>query len=74
MIVYELSFWYFDENTYVGDELIIAVYSSKELAEKAMERFKKQPRFIGHENDFYISKYRLNQCCWPHGFILDGEN
>ena len=34
MIVYELSFWYFDEEPDDEDEVIIAVYSSRELAEK----------------------------------------
>lgn len=70
MIIYELSFWYFDEETEEEDEVIIAVYSSRELAEKGREKFKTQPRFAGHENDFYISDYEVNKPEWQEGFYV----
>ena len=60
MIVYELGWWYLDEESGKSDEQVIAVYSSEQLAQKAIEKFKTQPRFIGHEEDFYISKYIIN--------------
>ena len=44
MIVYELSWWYLDEESGKSDEQVIAVYSSEQLAQKAIERFKIQPR------------------------------
>ena len=40
MIVYELSWWYLDEESGKSDEQVIAVYSSEQLAQKAIERFK----------------------------------
>lgn len=64
MIVYELGWWYLDEESGKSDEQVIAVYSSEQLAQKAIERFKIQPRFIGHEEDFYISKYIINHEEW----------
>ena len=70
MIVYELSFWYFDEEPEDEDEVIIAVYSSRELAEKAIEKFKTHPRFAGREDDFYISEYGLNEPEWRDGFYI----
>ncbi len=70
MIVYELSFWYFDEEPEDEDEVIIAVYSSRELAEKAIEKFKTHPRFAGREDDFYISEYGLNEPEWRNGFYV----
>ena len=70
MVVYELSFWYFDEESEDEDEVIIAVYSSRELAEKAIEKFKTQPRFAGREDDFYISDYGLNEPEWREGFYV----
>lgn len=38
MNVYELSFWYQDEENADEDEVIIAVYSSLKLAEEAREK------------------------------------
>lgn len=40
MIVYELGWWYLDEESGKSDEQVIAVYSSEQLAQKAIERFK----------------------------------
>lgn len=73
MIVYELSWWYFDEETEDSDQQIIAVYSSMELAQKAIEKFKTQPRFIGHEDDFYISEYTINCPEWREGYFWLGD-
>lgn len=74
MIVYELSWWYYDEKTYDGEEMIIAVYSSRKQAETALERFKKHPRFKGHEEDFYISEYKLNERWWAEGYVVNAEH
>ena len=71
MNVYELSFWYKDEESDDEDEVILAVYSSLRLAEEAREKFKRHARFIGHENEFYIDEYKLNEPEWKEGFIVD---
>ena len=73
MIVYELSFWYQEEENDEEDEVTIAVYSSLELAEEAREKFKKHPRFITHEHEFYIDEYKLNEPEWKEGFITDED-
>ena len=73
MIVYELSWWYLDEESGKSDEQVIAVYSSEQLAQKAIERFKTQPRFIGHEEDFYISKYIINHEEWKDGYFCSDD-
>ena len=72
MIVYELGWWYLDEESGKSDEQVIAVYSSEQLAQKAIERFKIQPRFIGHEEDFYISKYIINM--YVYNLIYEKQN
>lgn len=74
MKVYELSWWYIDEESGDSDEQVIAVYASKELAKRAMEKFKKQPRFVGHENDFYIDEYTINKNEWAEGYWWDGDH
>lgn len=71
MNVYELSFWYQDEENDDEDEVTIAVYSSLKLAEEAREKFKKHPRFVTHENEFYIDEYKLNEPEWKEGFTTD---
>ena len=73
MKVYELSWWYIDEESGNSDEEVIAVYTSKELALRAIEKFKKQPRFAGHENDFYIDEYTINKNEWAEGFWSNEE-
>ena len=73
MIVYELSWWYLDEESGKSDDQVIAVYSSEQLAQKAIERFKTQPRFIGHEEDFYISKYIINHEEWKDGYFCSDD-
>lgn len=56
-----------------SDEQIIAVYLSMELAQKAIEKFKIQLRFIGHEHDFYISEYTINCPEWREGYFWLGD-
>ena len=73
MIVYELSWWYLDEESGKSDEQVIAVYSSEQLAQKAIERFKIQPRFIGHEEDFYLSKYIIYHEEWKDGYFCSDD-
>ena len=59
MIVYELGWWYLDEESGKSDEQV--------------EKFKTQPRFIGHEEDFYISKYIINHEEWKDGYFCSDD-
>lgn len=44
-MIYELKFFYWDDEPQNDDEVIVAVYSSYELAERGLEKFAEQPRF-----------------------------
>ena len=47
----------------------IGVYSSKEKAEKAIERLSKQPGFKEFPDHFYIDEYGIDQDNWSEGFV-----
>lgn len=47
---------------------LIGVYTSKDLAELAIERLKTKPGFCNRPEDFSISEYTLNQDSWIEGF------
>ena len=49
------------------------IHGNIECLEKAIERFKIQPRFIGHEEDFYISKYIINHEEWKDGYFCSDD-
>lgn len=70
-MVYELVFFYWDDNPENDDYVIVAVYSSYELAEKGMEKFSRQPRFKGKKEAFYICDYKINveNSIWSEGFF-----
>lgn len=68
-MLYELFFFYWDEDPKNDDELAIAVYSSYELAKRGLEKFSKQPRFKGKDDGFYICEYRINEMAWEEGFV-----
>ena len=55
-------------NRYLDDERFIGVFSSEEIAEKAIEELKKQNGFILHPDDFDISEIDLNDLLWKSGF------
>ena len=59
MIVYELSWWYLDEESGKSDEQVIAVYSSEQLAQKAIERFREEDAekliILGDFSSYYFS-------------------
>ena len=40
MIVYELSWWYLDEESGKSDEQVIAVYSSEQLAQNTTKIYR----------------------------------
>lgn len=71
-MVYELVFFYWDDNPENDDYVIVAVYSSYELAEKGLEKFAEQPRFKGKKDAFYICDYKINEesGTWSEGFVI----
>lgn len=73
-MVYELKFFYWDDNPLNDDEVIIAVYSSYELAEKGLRKFAEQPRFKGKEDALFICEYEINEesSTWSEGFFEAG--
>lgn len=69
-MLYELYFFYWDDDPANDEEEVLGVYSSYELAEKAMKRYLEQPRFQGKEEAFNISEYQINEEneIWIEGF------
>ena len=60
-MLYQLSFNYWDDDPSNDDHIILAVYSSEEQLNKGLEKFKKQPRFAGKEDSFWISERKVNE-------------
>lgn len=72
-MLYELSFNYWDDDPSNDDHIILAVYSSEEQLNKGLEKFKKQPRFAGKEDSFWVSERKINEenDFWEEGFITE---
>lgn len=51
------------------DAKLIGVYSSRGLAEKAVERMRLKPGFCETPEGFTIDLYRLDQDHWTEGFV-----
>lgn len=70
-MVYELIFFYWDDDPANDDYVIVAVYSSYELAEKGLEKFAVQPRFRGKKEAFNIIEHKINEenSTWSDGFV-----
>lgn len=70
-MIYELKFFYWDDEPQNDDEVIIAVYSTYELAERGLEKFSNQPRFKGKKEAFNIIEHKINEenSTWSEGFI-----
>lgn len=71
-MIYELKFFYWDDEPQNDDEVIVAVYSSYELAERGLEKFAEQPRFKGKKDAFNIIEHKINEenSTWSEGFIV----
>lgn len=69
-MVYELRFFYWDDNPDNDEEIIVGVYSSYELADRKLKKLVKQPRFQGKKDAFFISEYKINEEneVWRDGF------
>ena len=70
-MVYDLIFFYWDDDPANDDYVIVAVYSSYELAEKGREKFAVQPRFKGKKEAFNIIEHKINEenSTWSDGFV-----
>jgi len=51
------------------DMKLIGVYSTRELAELAIERLKKQPGFSETPEGFCIDKYEIDKDNWCEGYF-----
>lgn len=47
----------------------IGVYSSREGAERAVERLRRAPGFVDWPEGFTIDAYRLDEDHWTEGFV-----
>ncbi len=50
------------------DVKIIGIYSTKEKAEKTIDKFKKLPGFKDYPDSFNIDEYELDKDNWTEGF------
>lgn len=48
---------------------MLGVFSEYQLAQKAVEEYKKLPGFEKYPNQFVIDKYELNKLHWVEGFV-----
>jgi len=47
----------------------IGVFTSRELAERALEKVKDQPGFRDCPEGFSVDEWRLNQIGWSEGYV-----
>ena len=50
---------------------IIGIYSSRKIAEKTVEQYKKLPGFKDYPDSFFIDAYELDENHWFEGFISE---
>jgi len=53
----------------VENSKIIGVYSSREIAESIIIKYKKLPGFRNYPNEFFIDGYELDEDNWEEGFV-----
>lgn len=53
----------------VENSKIIGIYSSREIAESIVIKYKKLLGFKDYPNDFFIDGYELDEDNWEEGFI-----
>ncbi len=59
--------WYdgvYDHVSYLG------YYSTRKLAEKAMDKYKNEPEFVERLDGFNIDEYEMDEGCWLKGFDI----
>lgn len=47
----------------------IGVYSTRELAERVVESYKRLPGFSEYPEGFYIDRYEIDKDHWTEGFV-----
>ena len=52
-----------------GRVKVVGVYSSRELAEAAVERTRLLPGFADEPGGFTIEQYEVDRDHWPRGFV-----
>ncbi|HVJ70715.1 MAG TPA: hypothetical protein VM531_04260 [Sphingomicrobium sp.] len=52
-----------------GRVKVVGVYSSRELAEAAVERTRLLPGFADEPDGFTIEQYEVDRDHWPRGFV-----
>ena len=52
-----------------GRVKVIGIYSSRALAEAAIERARILPGFIEEPDSFTIDQYEVDKDHWPRGFV-----
>ena len=61
------------QHSYEIDEIdetkVIGIYTSREKAEIAVEKYKNLPGFNDYPNSFIIDHYELDKGHWEEGFI-----
>lgn len=63
------------DDRYADDTKLIGVYRSREKADAAVVRMKRQPGFRDYPEGFEVSAYALDEDNWTEGFVIvvDGE-
>ena len=71
MKVYLLEHAYdYGENLEHTETKTLGIYESRQMAEKAVSKYKLLPGFNEYDDEcFYISEYELNAGSWLEGFI-----
>ena len=69
--VYVLQHSYESSDTGEEETKLIGIYSSKDKAEKTIEKLSKQPGFKDFPDYFYIEGYRIDQDNWEEGFVIE---
>jgi hypothetical protein len=52
-----------------GKVKVVGLYSSKALAEEAVDRAKALPGFLEEPDGFTIEQYEVDRDHWPRGFM-----
>lgn len=51
------------------DVKTVGIYSTRQLAEEAIERMRVQPGFKDAPDGFHINRYRVNEDHWVEGYV-----
>lgn len=57
----------------IEETKIIGIYSTKEKAEKIIDKYKELVGFKDHPNCFFIDEYKVDNNYWEEGFISEND-